>query len=212
MLPEPPLLAAFALASILLIVSPGPDTLYVASRSVGQGRFAGVIAAFGISSGIVVHSIIVATGLAGLLTLVPLAYDAVRLAGAAYLLYLAWAAFAGRERADIFAAAATPRRRLFRVYREALFTNVLNPKVAVFFLAFLPQFTDPAKGSLALQILSLAALFFCGGFAYLLVVALTFGAIGGWLKKRPAFARAQRWTMGAVLGAMAVWLAWPERR
>ncbi len=209
MLPDTTLLVAFAIASILLIVAPGPDTLYVAGRSMAQGRAAGLVASLGISSGLVVHSLAVAFGLASLVAYVPYAYDTVRYAGAAYIFYLAW-----RALSDFGVRAATPSRLapLARVYREAVITNVLNPKIAVFFVAFLPQFADPDKGRFTAQILTLAALFICAGFTYLACVALSLGALGAWLRERPTFWRAQRWVMGGTLGAMAIWLAWPERR
>lgn len=210
-LPDPTLLLAFAVASILLIVAPGPDTLYVAGRSMAQGRGAGLVAALGISTGLVVHSLAVAFGLASLVAYVPYAYDAVRYAGAAYILYLAWRALSDFT-PDAGIAARLRLAPLARVYREAVITNVLNPKVAIFFVAFLPQFANPDKGNLTAQILTLATLFICAGFAYLACIALSLGALGEWLRGRPAFWRVQRWLMGGTLGAMAIWLAWPERR
>jgi len=211
MLPDATLLLAFAIASILLIVAPGPDTLYVAGRSMAQGRAAGLVAALGISSGLLVHSLAVAFGLASLVAYLPYAYDTVRYAGAAYILYLAWRALSDFG-VGVGAATPPPPAPLARVFREAVITNVLNPKIAVFFVAFLPQFASPDKGRLTLQILTLAALFICAGFTYLACIALSLGALGAWLRERPTIWRAQRWVMGGTLGAMAIWLAWPERR
>ena len=211
MLPDWTLLLPFLAASAALIVSPGPDTLYVAARSIGQGRLAGLIAAAGISAGLIVHIAAAALGLAGLFRLVPIAFDVVRYLGVAYLLYLAWRAFAGETDGGDLTAAATPLAPA-RIFRQAAITNILNPKVALFFVAFLPPFADPARGSVALQLTSLGALFIVMGLAYLIVLAAAVGHLGNRLRASRRARRVQRWFQGSVLGAMAVWLALPERR
>ncbi|MBI3452751.1 MAG: LysE family translocator [Rhodospirillales bacterium] len=212
MLPDGSLLAAFAIASLAVILLPGPDTIYVVSRSVGQGRKAGMVATLGISSGLVIHLTAATLGISGLFLYAPLAYDVIRYLGVLYLLYLAWRAFTDADVDPLAFTADTARRRLSRAWSEALLTNLFNPKIVIFFIAFLPQFADPAKGSIPLQIFSLGLCFMVAGLLYMVVIALTFGLFGNWLKQRPLYWRIQRWTMGTALGGLAVWLALPDRR
>lgn len=212
MLPDTPLLLAFTLASLLVIISPGPDTFYVIARSVGEGRFSGLVASSGISAGLVVHLSAATLGLSSLFVYAPIAYDIVRYVGAAYLLYLAWGAFFPKNGSEFAAGDDGRRISRIRTFREAMLTNVFNPKVAIFFIAFLPQFASPEKGAIALQIASLGVLFMIAGFLYLAAVAIGFGWVGDWLKRQRRFWQIQRWVMGTTLGGLAVWLALPERR
>jgi threonine/homoserine/homoserine lactone efflux protein len=212
MLPEPTLFVAFLLASLVVIVAPGPDVLYVVSRSIGQGRWAGIVAVAGTSSGLMVHATAAALGLSGLFLHAPLAYEVLRYAGVGYLLYLAWRAFTARDAPEFPQRKGAQGLGWGRVYRQAALTNLLNPKVALFFIAFLPQFVDAQGGHAFAQIILLAALFVAAGVVFLLALALTFGRIGDWLRTRPAFWRVQRWIMGTTLGGLALWLALPERR
>lgn len=212
LLPDGPVFAAFLIGVVVLVVSPGPDTLYVAARSLGQGRAAGLLATAGIGCGLMVHISAAALGLAGLFQTWPLAYDAVRYLGVAYLLYLAWECFAA---ADAEGGQPTPpiaRAGKRRIFRQAALTNIFNPKVALFFIAYLPQFADPARGPVGLQIAILGAILVAMGLSYLTAIALTAGALGERMRAYPALRRAQRWLLGATLGGLAVWLAWPERR
>jgi threonine/homoserine/homoserine lactone efflux protein len=209
--PDTPLFIAFAVASLAVILSPGPDTLYVLTRSVGEGRLSGIVASLGISAGLCVHIGAAALGLSKLFDYAPIAYDVVRWAGVAYLLYLAWRAFTGGD-SPLSVSAGSERKRLSRAFGEAALTNLLNPKIVVFFIAFLPQFADPARGNVALQILLLGGLFILAGFVWLGLLALTFGYFGDWLKRSAGFWRWQRWIMGTSLGGIALWLALPARR
>lgn len=211
MLPDTPLLVAFAIAALGVILSPGPDTLYVLSRSVGEGRLSGLVASFGISVGLCVHVVAASLGLSQLFDHAPLAFDILRWAGVAYLLYLAWRAFTG-DTAPLNVSAGTERKNLRRAFGEAALTNLLNPKIIVFFIAFLPQFANPARGQVALQILLLGGMFILVGFCWLGTLALAFGAFGSWLKRSVRFWRWQRWIMGTSLGSIALWLALPARR
>lgn len=210
MLPDLPILLAFAVTALAVILSPGPDTVYVLTRSIGEGRLSGVVAALGIATGLVAHISAAALGLSKLFAYAPLAYEALRWIGVAYLLYLAWRAFTGADAA--LALDPATRKRLARAYGEATLTNVLNPKVALFFIAFFPQFTDPARGDVALQVLGLGGLFLTTCTFWLGGLALTFGYFGNWLRRSVTFWRWQRWLMGASLGGIAVWLALPGRR
>lgn len=197
----------FMLATLALNLTPGPDMLYVLGRSVGQGRRAGVVSALGIGAGILVHMAAVALGLSALLREVPAAYEAIRYAGAAYLLYLGVRTWmergtVGHERGE----APVP---LWAVFRQGVVTNVLNPKVALFFLAFLPQFVDPARGEVGRQIVVLGLAFDLSGTAVNIAVALAAGWIGDRLRRSAKWARAQRAITGGVFVALAVRLALP---
>lgn len=210
MLPEPPVLAIFLTAVVTLTLTPGPDMLYVASRSLGQGRAAGVLSAFGVIAGTFVHLGAAAVGLSELFKYSPVAYDVVRYAGAAFLLYLAWRVLTGGD--DL----ATARRQRLagpaKVFFQGVLTNLLNPKVALFYLSFLPQFVDPARGSVALQIVVLGSMLNGLGLIVKLGVALTAGGLGDWLRAHPRLRRAQRWLTASILAALALRVALPERR
>lgn len=211
MLPDTPLLIAFAIASLAVILSPGPDTLYVLSRSVGEGRLSGIVASLGISAGLCVHVVAAALGLSKLFDYAPVAFDVLRWAGVVYLLCLAWRAFTG-EAMPLNVPAGAERKQLRRAFGEAALTNLLNPKIIVFYIAFLPQFTNPERGDVALQIVALGGLFILAGFCWLGGLALAFGTFGDWLRRSVRFWRWQRWIMGTSLGGIALWLALPARR
>jgi threonine/homoserine/homoserine lactone efflux protein len=198
------------LATLALNLTPGPDMLYVLGRSVGQGRRAGVVSALGIGAGILVHMTAVALGLSAVLREVPAAYEAIRYAGAAYLLYLGVRTWL--ERGPVGDKSAQRPESLGRVFRQGVVTNVLNPKVALFFLAFLPQFVDPARGSVGWQIVGLGLAFDVSGTAVNVGVALASGWLGDLLRRSPRLSRAQRVFTGGVFVALAVRLALPEGR
>src|SRR6185312_12091363 len=168
-MPGPQTLALFMLAALALNLTPGPDMLYVTARSVGDGRRAGMVAALGIGAGTLVHIAALALGLAALLAAVPLAYDVLRIGGAVYLLVIGAQLLFRPRRAGATAAAAPAS--LNTVFAQAVVTNVLNPKVALFFLAFLPQFVDPAAGPAVAQIVLLGLLFDVQGTAVNVAVA-----------------------------------------
>jgi threonine/homoserine/homoserine lactone efflux protein len=211
MLPDPALLLPFIVAGLALNLTPGPDMLLVIARSVGQGRDAGIAAALGITAGCIVHIVAAAFGLAALFALEPLAYAAVKYLGAAYLLWLGVKLLRGGGAAP--GATPAPPAPLGAIFRQGVVTNVLNPKVALFFVAFLPQFVDPAASlGPAAQMLVLGALFNLGGAAVNVAVACGFGQAGEWLRRRTAFWRWQQRVTGAVFVALALRLALPERR
>ncbi|MDB4907859.1 MAG: Lysine exporter protein [Gemmatimonadetes bacterium] len=173
MLPDIRTLLLFLSAGLALNLAPGPDMLYVATRSASEGRKAGLVSALGIGTGCLVHISLLAAGLAVLLERVPLAYDLVRLSGAGYLAWLGIRALRSRV-ADVKGAdaVARPTASLWSIYRQGVITNVLNPKVALFFLAFFPQFIDPARGSTVAQIFTLGLLFDVQGMLVLMVIVL----------------------------------------
>ncbi len=201
-------LLLFVGAGLALNLTPGPDMLYVAARSVREGRGAGVASALGIGAGTIFHIAAVALGLAGLLAAVPAAYTAVRFAGAAYLVYLGVRAL--RE------GGPAAERELrggshWAAFRQGVVTNVLNPKVALFFLAFLPQFVTPGPDA-ALQVVMLGILFDISGTTVNLAVALGASRAAAGLR---ANERAQRWAeraCGAVFIALGLRLALAGRK
>lgn len=210
MLPDPAVFTVFLIAAATLALTPGPDMIYVASRSIGQGRGAGVLSALGVITGTFVHLGAAAVGLSELFRHSPLAYDALRYAGAAFLLYLAWKAVTGSG--GLTAARRHAAAGAGRIYAQGLLTNLLNPKVALFYISFLPQFVDPERGAVAFQVLILGSILNLMGLMVKLGVALGAGGLGNWLKRHPRFQVAQRWITASVLAGLALRIALPERR
>jgi len=198
-------LLLFVIAGLVLNFTPGPDLLYITARSLGQGWRAGAASAFGIGAGCLVHTAAAALGISVLLRASPIAYDAIRLAGAAYLIYLGVQAL--RQRAIVTDVTALPADPLRKVFWQGFVTNVLNPKVALFFLAFLPQFADPARGAFALQVLVLGLIFIVNGLWVCLLVARSAAAVADWARER---AGAMGWIQrgsGALLVGLGLHLA-----
>ena len=204
------LLALFMTATLALNLAPGPDMLYVSTRSLAQGRRAGVISALGIAAGAVFHTIAIASGLAALLRALPLAYDVVRLVGAAYLIWLGVQALRGK--AGPAADQPLDRADEWAMFRQGAITNILNPKVALFFLAFLPQFVDPARGSVALQLVVLGCLFNCSGTLVNIAVAYLAASAGRWLGARGHVERIFRWLTASVFIGLGLRLALGDRK
>jgi threonine/homoserine/homoserine lactone efflux protein len=199
-MPDLPTLAAFMVAALALNLSPGPDMLYVIARSVGQNRAAGIASALGIGAGTLVHTVAAALGLSALLVSLPVAFEVVKWAGALYLVYLGIKTL--RSEGVLHASAAVKPESLGRVFRQGMLTNVLNPKVALFFLAFLPQFVDRSRGPLPLQFIALGLLFNTSGTAVNIGVALLSSSAGSWLRTKPGFSRTQAWLTGGVFIAL----------
>lgn len=201
-------LTLFVLAGLALNVTPGPDMLYVAARGASEGRAAGIASALGIGAGTLVHIALVAGGLAAVLTAVPVAYTAIRIAGALYLIYLGVRALLSRQAA---AVGALQPASLWVIFRQGVITNVLNPKVALFFLAFLPQFVDPSRGSTALQVVLLGLLFDTTGTIVNLLVALFSSRAAGRLRSPGRGSRVMQRLTGGVFVALGLRLAWSTR-
>ena len=209
-MPEWNSLLLFVGAGLLLNITPGPDVLYIVGRSLGQGRLAGVVSSMGIATGCLVHIAAAALGLSAVMLAMPLAFDVVRYAGAAYLAWLGFRALARRSSPlDVRALAPVP---LSRIYSQGIVTNVLNPKVALFFLAFLPQFTDAARGSLPLQFVVLGLVFVVNGTIVCLGYALAASWLGGWLRGRYGVASWLNRAMGGLFIALGLRLAFDSRR
>ena len=202
MIPDPGTLAVFALASLALAVVPGPAVLYIVAQSVHGGRRAGVVSAFGVASGGLVHVLAAVIGLSALLAASAEAFTAVTLIGAAYLI---WLGIRTLLSADDRIGGRAAERTLARTFRQGAVVNVLNPKTALFFLAFLPQFVDPhesTRGQLAL----LGAIFVVIALSSDLLWALVAGTAGAVLRRSRTFLRVQRYVSGTIfvgLGALA---------
>ncbi|QHE92887.1 LysE family translocator [Pandoraea fibrosis] len=202
---------AFALVAIGMALTPGPNMMYLVSRSLCQGPAAGLVSLGGVALGFVFYMLSAAFGITALLFAVPFAYDLLRFGGAIYLFWLAWQALkpGGRSPFEVRPLARDSNRRLFLM---GLFTSVLNPKIAMLYLALLPQFVHPEHGSVLTQSLALGATQIVASVAVNACVALSAGSIARFLGQRPAWLRIQRWLMGGVLGALALRMATEARR
>lgn len=179
----PEILAVFLAAAVALALAPGPDNLFVLTQAALHGRRAGLLVTLGLCTGLVAHTAAVSLGVAALLKASPLAFTLLTVAGALYLLWLAWGAWrAGAMRLDAGAPSAQAASAL---YLRGIVMNVTNPKVAIFFLAFLPQFADPARGSVAGQIVVLGVVFGLATLAVFGSIAWAAGFVGEGLRKRP---------------------------
>ncbi|MFD1554337.1 LysE family translocator [Paraburkholderia silviterrae] len=204
-------LALFSGACLALTMTPGPDMLLIASRSVSQGRAAGFASLAGIQAGTYCHAMAAAFGLSELFLAVPVAYDIVRLAGAAYLLYLAWRTF----RAQPVATSAAPAGRRFTlgsIFRQGLLTNLLNPKMALFVLALFPQFVHPERGAVALQIMVLATVLNLIGFVVNGAVIVFASRFSQRLRGGRRASRLPQYLLGSVFAGLALRLALMGRR
>ncbi|MEO0772553.1 MAG: LysE family translocator [Pseudomonadota bacterium] len=198
---DPAMLAAFIGAGLLLNLTPGADFIFISASGVRGGPRVGMAAAVGVNLGILVHIAMAAAGLSALLIAFPLAYDAIRYAGAAYLMFLAWQAWRSREEIGEGRAAQT----LWPAIRRGFITNTLNPKTALFIFAFIPQFTDPAIGPIWMQIVVLGGIFLGVGFAFALTLGALAGAFSNALKTR---ARTLNRLSAVIFAGLAARLVW----
>ncbi|MGH2558375.1 MAG: LysE family translocator [Thermomicrobiales bacterium] len=186
----------FLIAAFLLLVIPGPAVMYIVARGIHQGRLAGMVSALGVGAGSLVHVAAATVGLSALLVSSALAFSIVKYAGAAYLIYLGVRTLL--QRAEVHRAAALEPARLGRIFVQGALVNVLNPKTALFFLAFLPQFVDPARGSATGQTLVYGVIFTVMGIGSDSAYGLLSGTLGGWLKRQARLFSGQRLVAGAV--------------
>lgn len=200
----------FALATLVLVLTPGPNMIYCISRTLCQGRGAGLLSLAGVLLGFVVHLLAAAFGLTALLMAVPLAFDAIRLAGAAYLLWLAWQAVKPGGVAP-FQARELPVDGPSKLFRMGFVTNLLNPKVAMFYLSFFPQFLHPERGDVLAQSLALGAVQMTVSGTVNALLVMGAAGITAWLARSRRWLRAQRYLMGTVLGALALRIAFSEK-
>lgn len=198
MLIPPDQLLVFALASLALLLVPGPAVFYIVTRSAAQGRLAGLASVLGIQCGGMLHVLMASLGLSAILLSSALAFSLVNYAGAAYLVYLGLRTWFSKEPLEL---AAVTRQPLQQIFLQGFVVNALNPKTALFFFAFLPQFVDPTRGAVSLQFLLLGAVFI--SLATLSDGACAFwsSTLGGWLRYKagePRFARGQRLVTGSI--------------
>jgi len=187
----------FLVTCIILVMTPGPDTLYVLAHSLGQGRRAGVISAFGICSGFLVHTGAAAIGLSAILMTSGLAFTLVKYAGAGYLIYIGIRTLSARTTVHAVSLATAKAHR--RLFAQGFLTNVLNPKVALFFLAFIPQFIDPMCSAVASQVIVYGLIDMGMCLVWLCGIALIAGSARHWLVHQRTFWRTQRWFTGGIL-------------
>ena len=207
---EPTKFLLFVGVSWALILAPGPDMLYVITRGVTQGRKAGMLSALGVICGILVHTTAAAFGLTLILQTSALAFLIVKYLGAIYLIYLGIKSW--RDKSTFNLQTEASRVSFSRVFWQGVLSNVLNPKIAIFFLAFLPQFVDKGSSQVTLQMVSLGLTFACFGLCFLLVVGYSSGTIGSWLIHRPHYAQFLQRVAGGILIGLGVRLALTERQ
>ncbi|HEY6123913.1 MAG TPA: LysE family translocator [Steroidobacteraceae bacterium] len=205
-------LMLFALAALIMVLTPGPNMIYLVSRSLCQGRKAAVISLFGVAAGFLVHMFAAAAGLTAMFMAIPLAYEILKWLGAAYLLWLAWQAVRPGAGSSPFDPRDLPADSPARLFVMGFLTNALNPKIAVFYLAVFPQFIRPEHGAVLGQSVQLGLIQIAISFAVNLALILTAAHLAAWFARNPLWLAAQRWVMGFVLAGLAVRLALDSRR
>lgn len=201
--------ALFSFTSIVLIFTPGPDIIYVMTRGMAQGRRAALSAAAGFAIGNFAHTFFAIAGLSALITSSATAFAAVKYAGALYLMYIGFKML--RSKASLVAGGRLGELQCRVIFRQSILANIMNPKVAVFFLAFFPQFVDASRGQVALQMLTLGSTFVVLTMIGFGIVALLSGEIGRWLNRSARIGNAVGQVAGGVLMALGLRLAWPDR-
>ena len=198
----------FISASVLLALAPGPDNIFVLTQSMLRGAVAGLLVTLGLCTGLLVHTTAVAFGVAVIFQTSALAFTVLKLTGAAYLLYLSWLAFrAGSSGID---SADKPALNHWGLYKRGIIMNITNPKVSIFFLAFLPQFTDPAAGSLSLQLITLGGLFIAAALLVFGLISAMAGRLGRWFNRSQNAEKILHRIAGTVFAGLALKLALTE--
>jgi threonine/homoserine/homoserine lactone efflux protein len=201
-MPEPTTILLFAGAALALLVVPGPSVIYIVTRGIHQGRAAAIVSVVGVTTATLVHTVLAAAGLSAILASSAVAFAIVKYAGSAYLVFLALRTWLDRsaERLDL----PRPAADLRRVYLEGFLVNLLNPKTALFILALLPQFVDPARGAAGVQILLLGGILASLGLVSDGTYAVASGSIGSWLRNRRSIAGVQRRVSAAIYAALGI--------
>jgi len=204
-------LLAFGLVALGMVLTPGPNMIYLISRSICQGPKAGLISLGGVAIGFIVYMLCASFGITALMMAVPFAYDALRFGGALYLLWLAWQAVkpGGRSPFQVRNLPVDPPRKLLLM---GFATNMLNPKAAMLYLSLLPQFIDPARGHVLAQSITLGSLQILVSLSVNALIAVAAGSIAGFLARRPTWILVQRYLMGTVLAGLAIRMATAARR
>ena len=207
---EPTKFALFITVSWALIIAPGPDMLYVITRGMTHGRRAGILSAIGVICGILVHTTAAALGLTLIFQTSAFAFLAVKYLGAIYLIYLGIKSW--RDTSSFSLQSSSPAVSSHQLFWQGVLSNVLNPKIAIFFLAFLPQFVDKESGQVTLQLILLGLTFACFGLCFLVVVGYSSGAIGSWLTRRPHYTPLLQRLAGGLLIGLGARLALTEQQ
>jgi threonine/homoserine/homoserine lactone efflux protein len=211
MIPAPEL-ALFALAALIMVLTPGPNMVYLVSRSLCQGRRAGVISLCGVAVGFLAHMLAAAAGLTAVFMAIPLGYELLKWLGAAYLLWLAWQAVRPGSAASPFEPRTLPADSPLKLFAMGFLTNALNPKIAVFYLSVFPQFIRPEHGSVFGQSALLGLVQIAVSFSVNLLLILCAARLAAWFAKNPFWMAFQRWVTAGVLAGLAVRLALDQRR
>jgi len=206
---EPTKFALFIGVSWALIIAPGPDMFYVITRGMAHGRKAGILSAIGVICGILIHTTAAALGITLIFQTSAFAFLVVKYLGAIYLIYLGVKTW--RDKSTFSLQASTSIVSSRSLFWQGVLSNVLNPKIAVFFLAFLPQFVDKGSSQIPLQMAILGLTFACFGLCFLVIVGYSAGAIGGWLTRRPSYAGLMQRLTGGILIGLGARLAFTER-
>ncbi|MEX3019446.1 LysE family translocator [Kluyvera sp. STS39-E] len=210
-MPESHNILAFALVSLGMALTPGPNMIYLISRSISQGRAAGLVSLGGVALGFIFYMVSAAFGLTALMMAVPYAYDALRIAGVLYLLWMAWQSVRPGGRSP-FQLKELPEHSPRKLFLMGFLTNLLNPKIAIVYLSLLPQFINPTHGSVLVQSLMLGMTQIVISVSINALVAISAGTIALFLVRKPSFGVFQRWLMGGVLTGLAVKIATESRR
>lgn len=200
----------FALATLMLNLTPGADMIYVATRSTTQGTKAGIVSALGIAGGCMVHTFAAVVGLSVLISESAAAFNIVKFLGVGYLCYLGITSLIRKDKMST--QVKLESGPLEKIFWQGVYTNVLNPKVALFFLAFLPQFADTHSEDFKWQVLGLGAWFNISGTLVNVLVAVVFGKAGGYLSRLPHFSRVQNKVTGLMMLGLGVYLAFAKQK
>jgi threonine/homoserine/homoserine lactone efflux protein len=203
---DPHAMLGIAAAALGLVLTPGPNMIYLVSRSISQGRRAGLLSLAGVATAFLVYLTAVTAGVAAVFAMVPLLYTALKLAGAGYLLWLAWQAVRPGGTA-VFAPKQLPPDPPRKLFAMGFLTCLLNPKIAIMYISLLPQFVAPSRGHVAAQSFVLGLTQIAVAVTLNALIAICAGSIAAFLDRRPGWLRIQRYAMGTVLGALAVHIA-----
>ena len=201
--------SAFFLASALLAIAPGPDNVFVLTQSALHGKLSGLVVVFGLCTGLLFHTTAVAFGVAVIFQASTLAFTLLKVIGASYLVFLAWQIF--RASPEQISMQSDQQKSLGTLYRRGIIMNLTNPKVSIFFLAFLPQFADPVRGPISLQMIALGGTFIIATILVFGAIALIGGTLGEWLNRSERAQRIMNWTAGTIFIGLALKLVTAER-
>jgi len=201
--------SAFFLASTLLAIAPGPDNVFVLTQSALHGKLSGLVVVFGLCTGLLVHTAAVTFGVAVIFQASTLAFTLLKIIRAGYLVYLAWQIV--RATPEQIRMQSDQQKCLGTLYRRGIIMNVTNPKVSIFFLAFLPQFADPGRGPISLQMVALGGIFITATILVFGAMALIGGALGEWLNRSERAQRVMNWAAGTIFVGLALKLVTAER-